>query len=178
MYTWVLAAVLAAGMDPVELAVRHERAGRPHLALHLLDRLTGGAGGPQAESVRGRLKSRIGLTPPPASAPPSPSPPAPGPSPAVRSPAADPVPLFKQKKYMDAAPLFRARLEADPHDYASFSYLVLCYFHQAQRLLDGGDEAKARDVFREGLRTERTYLPNFPEQSGSQAPDDLLKRLR
>jgi hypothetical protein len=182
MHAWVLAAVLAAGLDPVEVAVRHERAGRPHLALHLLDHLTSGAGDAKAQAVRSRLKDRIGQgaaspapTASPASATPAPSPrPAASASPAL---TADPLPLFKAKKYKEAAPLFRKRLEASSNDYTSFSYLVLCYFHQAQQLLDAGDEPGARAVFREGLRTEQMYLPSFPEQAGSQAPDHLLKQL-
>lgn len=179
------AALLSAALDPVEVATRHERAGRPELALHLLDALTQGRGDAPAQAVRARLQTKLGHTAPsvPSLAPvtPSAASPPPRPSPAVVAvaiPHEDPLPLFGAKLYMRAAPHFRAALEANPHDFSAFSYLTNCYWFEAERLVQDGQQVAARKVYDEGLRLEQMYAPGFKDElTGSTAPEGLARRV-
>lgn len=170
-------ALLAGALDPVEVATRHEQAGRPELALHLLDAITQGHGDASAQAVRERLKARLGRTHTDNNAP---SPAAPAvPRPVASAVAAeDPVPLFKAKDYLRAARLFRARLEANPQDFSAFSYLTNCYWYEADRLVADGKKADAAKVYDEGLRVEQMYSGAFSgELSGSTAPEGLAQRV-
>lgn len=173
----LLCVVLAGALDPVEVATRHEQAGRPELALHLLDAITQGQGDAAAQAVRERLKAKLGRTHTDNNAP-SPAATA-APRPVASAVAAeDPVPLFKAKQYLRAAKVFRARLEADPQDFSTFSYLTNCYWYEAERLVADGKRADAAKVYDEGVRVEQMYGPAFAgELSGSTAPEGLAGRV-
>ena len=173
------AALLLGALDPVEVATRHELAGRPELALHLLDAITQGKGDAAAEAVRARLKAKLGRTATPAqmvdNRVPAPKPSASA-KPAV--PHEDPMPLFAAKQYLRAAPLFRTNLEANPHDFPTFSYLTNCYWSQAEQLAAEGNKPEAAKVYDEGLRVEAMYAPNFADElQGSTAPEGLAHRV-
>lgn len=173
----LLVAVLCAALDPVEVATRHEQAGRPELALHLLDAITQGQGDAAAQAVRERLKGKLGRTRTDNSAP-APAVPKPRPSAGGAPAGEDPVPLFKRKEYLRAAKLFRARLEANAQDFSSFSYLTNCYWQEAERLVADGKQAEAASVYDEGVRAEQMYGGAFAgELSGSTAPEGLAQRV-
>ena len=176
-----LSVSLLGALDPIEVATRHGQAGRPNLALHLLDRLTEGRGDARAQALREKLMIQAGLNvggvPTPvgsASAGPRPRASA---TPRAAVPREDPLPLFKAGHYMKAAPIFLKMLEANPQDFGTFSYMVGCYWSEADRLLQQHKKDAAAAVYDEGRRLELMYAPNFEELAGSTAPDGLAQRL-
>jgi tetratricopeptide (TPR) repeat protein len=203
---WIFSAIwMASGLDPVAVVNRHFSAGRPQLALYLIDRLvTPETSTAPLEALRARILMKIGqsdealktvaaglkrwpLDPNLASLEkefttkePAHSAPAVQPSPvAVGLEIARGQLLFKEQKYAEAAEHLQRAFDADARNFPLFSMLVQALYQQAGVDLALGKRDQALNYYDRAFTLESTYAsqPAFDELQASLAPESLAVKL-